>query len=115
MGMQASLAKMRELPDNTIVYSAHEYTQSNAKFALQVEPNNAALQQRVAHIEELRAAKQPTVPTIMSHEKATNPMLRWDAPEIQQAVGQTDALAVFTAVRKWKDTGKKPEAGAAGR
>jgi len=106
--MFASLQKLRALPDNTIVYCAHEYTTANSKFALEVEPNNSILLQRVQHMKALRDGGEPTVPTLIGHEKETNPFLRWDAPAVQAAVGVTDPEAVFTAVRKWKDTGKRP-------
>lgn len=107
--MQASLEKLRALPDETVIFSGHEYTTSNAKFALQVEPNNVALQERAAQVAALREAGEPTVPSLMGHEKATNPFLRWDTPEIQAATGHSDPPAVFTAVRRWKDTGKRPD------
>eukprot|EP00928_Gymnodinium_smaydae_P023884 TRINITY_DN1952_c0_g1_i1.p1 TRINITY_DN1952_c0_g1~~TRINITY_DN1952_c0_g1_i1.p1 ORF type:complete len:334 (-),score=39.27 TRINITY_DN1952_c0_g1_i1:149-1150(-) len=106
--MQVSLQKLRNLPDETIVYCAHEYTESNVKFALQVEPANKALHERAALVAELRSAGLPTVPSLMSHERATNPMLRWDAPAVQEATGEVEPKAVFTAVRRWKDTGKAP-------
>lgn len=108
--MQASLSKLRALPDETVVFCAHEYTTSNVKFALQVEPGNRALQERAAKVAELRAAGLPTVPTLLVHERATNPMLRWDADEVKSATGEVDPVAVFTAVRRWKDTGKAPSA-----
>lgn len=113
--MQVSLQKLRVLPDETVVYSGHEYTASNAKFALQVEPDNVALQERVALVEALRQAGEPTVPTLLAHEKATNPFLRWDVATVQAAVGKAEASAsdVFTAMRRWKDTGKRPADAAA--
>ncbi|CAJ1361050.1 unnamed protein product [Effrenium voratum] len=108
--MQASLQKLRDLPDETVVFCSHEYTKANVDFAVKVEPGNAALLARQAEVQKLRSADEPTVPTILGNEKATNPFLRWDAPEVQQAVGMTEAAAVFTAVRKWKDTGHRPQA-----
>mmetsp|Transcript_104661 Transcript_104661/g.293320 ORF Transcript_104661/g.293320 Transcript_104661/m.293320 type:complete len:356 (+) Transcript_104661:91-1158(+) len=110
--MQASLQKLRSLPGETVVYSAHEYTASNAKFALQVEPGNVDLQERVEQVTRLRAQGLPTVPTLLAHEWATNPMLRWDAPSVQAVVGKSDPVDVFTAVRRWKDTGKAPSSAA---
>lgn len=107
--MFASMQKLRALPDDTICYGAHEYTAANAKFCVQVDPNNAALQERDAQIKALRAEGRPTVPTLLGHEKVTNPFLRWDDSQIKAAVGLQDPLAVFTAVRRWKDTGKRPE------
>eukprot|EP00933_Yihiella_yeosuensis_P030313 TRINITY_DN23969_c0_g6_i1.p1 TRINITY_DN23969_c0_g6~~TRINITY_DN23969_c0_g6_i1.p1 ORF type:complete len:353 (-),score=71.80 TRINITY_DN23969_c0_g6_i1:176-1234(-) len=107
--MQASLGKLRNLPDETVVYCAHEYTNSNLQFALKVEPENEALRAREREIKQLRASGEPTVPTILGYEKATNPFLRWDVKEVQKAAGDLqDPAAVFTAIRKWKDTGKAP-------
>jgi hydroxyacylglutathione hydrolase len=103
----ASLTRLRDLPDETVVYCAHEYTTANAKFALSVEPGNALLQTRVGEIKELREKGLPTVPTTIKDEKATNPFLRCDvSEEIRQSVGvtTTDSSAeAFGKVRKAKD------------
>jgi len=108
--MQKSMDKLRDLPDDTVVFCAHEYTASNLDFALKVEPDNSALQERAEAIRSLRGSNAPTVPTLLQHEKATNPFLRWDAPAVQKAVGLPGggSEVVFEAVRRWKDTGKKP-------
>lgn len=74
--MHESLQKLAILPPETMVYSGHEYTLANAKFSLTIEPDNAALQVRVADVERLRAADLPTVPSLLSLELATNPFLR---------------------------------------
>lgn len=74
--MYASLAKLAALPDDTRVYCAHEYTLANGRFALTVEPGNPALQARMAAVEALRAQGEPTVPSRLAEEKATNPFLR---------------------------------------
>ncbi len=74
--MHESLQKLAVLPPDTMVYSGHEYTLGNAKFSLTIEPDNAALQVRVADVERLRAAGMPTVPSLLSLELATNPFLR---------------------------------------
>lgn len=74
--MSASLAKLMALPDATKVYCAHEYTQSNARFAVTAEPDNAALADRVIAIDALRAAGRPTVPSTIGLERATNPFTR---------------------------------------
>eukprot|EP00434_Breviolum_minutum_P001012 symbB.v1.2.000887.t1/scaffold51.1/size380723/6 len=108
--MQASLGKLRNLPDETLVFCSHEYTKSNADFAVKVEPQNSALLARHAAVQQMREAKVATVPTILKHEKATNPFLRWDVPEVQKAAGAQDAAQVFTAIRRWKDTGNPPVA-----
>ncbi len=74
--MYASLAKMTEWPDDTLICSGHEYTASNAKFALTVDPDNIALQSRARDIESARSEGRCTVPSLMSLERATNPFLR---------------------------------------
>ena len=78
--MFASLRKLAALPADTLVCCGHEYTQSNARFALTVEPGNAALQARAAEVDRLRAASEPTVPTHLGDELAANPFLR--APDV---------------------------------
>ncbi len=74
--MHRSLGRLMALPDATQVYCAHEYTQANAHFALTVEPGNAALAERAAWIDRLRAAGQPTVPSTIGLERSTNPFVR---------------------------------------
>ncbi len=74
--MWSSLERMAALPDDTTVYCGHEYTLSNAKFALHVDPGNAALRKRAAEVEVLRARGAPTLPTTIGLEKTTNPFLR---------------------------------------
>ena len=108
--MQASLARIAALPANTRVYCAHEYTQSNMKFSLAVEPDNAALRSRSAEVTRLRAAGTPTVPSTLGEELATNPFLRWDAPDVVAAARKfsgDDSLRtpvdVFAAIREWKN------------
>lgn len=103
--MNQSLHKLMALPDQTVVYCAHEYTQANAAFALTVEPDNAALQQRVQDIEKLRAAGQPTVPTSIGLERATNPFVRADSSELQAVLGLVGAneVEVFAETRRRKD------------
>ena len=93
------------LPDETIVYCAHEYTQANAAFALSVEPDNEALVARSAEIDRLRAAGTPTVPTTIGVEKATNPFLRPYSANLQATVGleNADLVDVFAETRKRKD------------
>lgn len=103
--MLNSLRKLLPLPDDTIIYCAHEYTEANARFALTVEPDNAELQERWTEIQTLRAAGKPTVPTTLGREKATNPFLRWDSPGLRRSLGLTDAdpVAVFAETRRRKD------------
>lgn len=103
--MWDSLQKLMALPDTTIVYSGHEYTTANGKFALSVEPNNADLVQRVADVAAARTRGEPTVPSSLALEKATNPFLRGHSAEIQTNMGLQDADAgtVFAKVRAAKD------------
>jgi hydroxyacylglutathione hydrolase len=103
--MWPSLQKLLALPDDTKVYCAHEYTQSNARFALTVEPGNGALQQRAREIDAARAAGRPTVPTTIGLEKATSPFVRPQSAEIRTRLGLEGAsdVAVFGAVRRAKD------------
>jgi hydroxyacylglutathione hydrolase len=103
--MWESLSKLAALPADTIVYSGHEYTASNAKFALTVEPENIALQARAADITAKRAAGVPTVPSTLAEELATNPFLRAHLPEANSAIGMESAtdVEVFAAIRKQKD------------
>lgn len=104
--MYRSLAKLAALPDETLVCSGHEYTASNAKFAATIEPENAALISRIEKIETARAQGRPTVPSLLSTERATNPFLRANSPEIQANLGLTgaDPVAVFTEIRRRKDS-----------
>jgi hydroxyacylglutathione hydrolase len=100
-----SLLKLRKLPDDTIVYCGHEYTLSNARFSVTVDPENQALKNRLSAIEKARSASQPTVPSKLGDEKATNPFLRADDPVVAAAVGMKgrDAGAVFTELRERKN------------
>jgi hydroxyacylglutathione hydrolase len=103
--MWESLQKLLELPDETLIYCAHEYTQSNAQFALTVEPDNADLRARNEDIEKLRAQGTPTIPTTMGLEKRTNPFLRPDSANLRETVGLKAAsdVEVFAEVRARKD------------
>lgn len=103
--MWTSLAKLKRLPDQTRVYCAHEYTQSNIRFALSVDAGNPALQARSRQVDALRADGKPTVPSTIAEERATNPFLRADEPTLARGVGlgSGDPVAVFAAVRKAKD------------
>jgi hydroxyacylglutathione hydrolase len=74
--MFANMQRLAALPDDTAVYCAHEYTLSNARFAVTVEPDNSALTKRLALVEAMRARGEPTVPTSIGAEKATNPFMR---------------------------------------
>lgn len=103
--MWRSLGKLRALPPETRVYCGHEYTQSNARFALTMEPANPALVARSRQVAALRAEGKPTVPGTMADEIATNPFLRADQPALQEAVGVPgDPVGTFAIIRRRKDT-----------
>lgn len=107
--MLNSLSKLADLPENTQVYCAHEYTQANLKFALTVEPKNEALIDYNKKVNQLRAKDQATIPTSIKTEKQINPFLRSKEPSIQTSAinfdGSTQAtsLGAFTTIRRWKD------------
>ena len=101
--MQPSLAKLRALPDDTRVWCAHEYTLSNLKFAASVDKENQALQDRLKQVITAREHNQPTIPSRLAQEKATNPFLRWDSPALQAVVNSQDPVTVFGRIREMKD------------
>lgn len=103
-----SLQRIARLPGSTLVYCAHEYTASNLRFASVCEPGNPDVQQRIQTTGQLRAANLSTIPSTIALELATNPFLRCSAPEIihtlqQHGLPHTSELAVFTALREWRD------------
>lgn len=101
--MVNSLSKLRSLPDNTRVWCAHEYTLSNLKFCVTVDPTNAALQDRYQEVKTLREQGTPSIPSLLTIEKATNPFLRWDQSAIQTMMGTTDSIESFARLRGKKD------------
>lgn len=103
--MWHSLQHIKNLPPQTRIYCAHEYTQANGRFALTLEPNNQALIERVREVGLLRKNGLPTVPSLLEQELATNPFLREDSLAIQQSVGRVGepVVDVFARVRKLKD------------
>lgn len=103
--MWQSLSKLARLPDETRVYFGHEYTLSNARFAVTVDPDNAALARRAAEIERLRADGAFTAPTTIGVEKETNPFLRAGDPAIRRHLGMEGAgdAEVFGEIRARKD------------
>lgn len=105
--MHESLSKLERLPADTSVYCGHEYTLSNARFALTVDPDNAELRDRAAEIEALRARGEATLPTTIGRELATNPFLRPNDPGIRRTLGMNDAsaAAVFAELRERKNRG----------
>ena len=103
--MWTSIQKLMALPDDTQIYCAHEYTQSNARFAVSVDPDNAELTQRAQQIDDARSRGEATVPTILGLEKATNPFLRPMAESLRATLGMANAddVAVFAETRSRKD------------
>jgi hydroxyacylglutathione hydrolase len=101
--MWTSLQKLAALPDDATLYCAHEYTQSNARFAISIDQDNAALRDRVAEVDRLRADDKPTVPMTLRREKATNPFLR--APLLKAAIAMPNAQdwEAFGEIRRRKD------------
>lgn len=103
--MWESLLKLRALPNDMRVYCGHEYTASNVKFALGIEPNNPALKARAEEVSKLRAANEPTVPTLIRDEKEANTFLRADVPAVAAAVGLAgkSPAEVFGELRERKN------------
>ena len=103
--MWQSIEKIAKLPPETMLYCGHEYTLANVKFAVTVEPGNQTLQTRRNAVEALRANGQPTLPTKLSDELATNPFIRAGSPEIRANLGLEDATdaEVFAEVRTRKN------------
>lgn len=105
--MWDSLSKLKSLPKDTKVYCGHEYTLSNAEFAIKIEPGNIDLQTRLVEIKEARSAMQPTLPSTIGAELKTNPFLRPDSTAIRTTLNMENAADedVFAAIRKRKDQG----------
>ncbi len=103
--MWTSLSKLMTLPDDTKIYCGHEYTESNGRFALTLEPGNQALKARMAQVAAARAAGKPTVPATLAVEKQTNPFLRPDQPEIRKSIGMETGgtVAAFGEIRERKN------------
>jgi hydroxyacylglutathione hydrolase len=103
--MWSSLSKLMRLKDDMRVYCGHEYTLSNGKFALTMEPGNAELQARMKDVEATRAKGAPTIPTTLGLEKRTNPFLRAASPEIRKILDMEKAsdAEVFGEMRRRKD------------
>jgi hydroxyacylglutathione hydrolase len=108
--MWDSLKLLRSLPNDTKIYCAHEYSESNAKFALAIDKNNESLKARASEILALRKAGKPTIPALLSDEKMSNPFLRADQESLRKALAKNglaaedaDAAAVFGMMRSAKD------------
>ena len=106
--MLESISRLNALPAQTLVCCTHEYTLSNLKFALEVEPGNKALQQYQRHCQALRDAKQPTLPSTLEQERQINPFLRSMVPAVAEAARRydgtlTEQQGVFACLRQWKN------------
>lgn len=106
--MLESLNRLAALPDETLVYCAHEYTEANLRFAMEVEPKNKIIANRSAVAAFQRLRGKPTVPSTIGEEKRTNPFLRCDHPGViasamAHGASGEDPLSVFTAIREWKN------------
>jgi hydroxyacylglutathione hydrolase len=104
--MYNSVSQFRSLPPETRLYCGHEYSQSNARFALSVEPGNKSLKQRAAEIDQLRAEGRMTCPSTIGEELAANPFLRTDSAEIRRnlAMETVSDAEVFAELRRRKDS-----------
>lgn len=104
--MWQSLQRIKQLPTDTKIYCAHEYTLSNSKFALSVDPSNTDLNRRTTEVEKLRATNTSTLPSTLSQELATNPFLRTNSISIRNElnISENDEIRIFTELRKLKDT-----------
>jgi len=103
--MWQSLLKLRGLPDDTRIYCGHEYTKANIRFAKSIDSGNSALNAREQEVEKLLAAHKPTIPSTIGEEKAANPFLRADVPEVAKSVGLAGqpAWKVFAEIRERKN------------
>lgn len=107
--MQASLARLKTLPDATRIYGGHEYTQKNLAFAQTVEPDNPAIDAAIRDVDAQRAEGRPSLPGTLAEERLINPFLRWDNDNVKAAASQhagrelTDPGEIFGVLRDWKD------------
>ena len=101
--MVNSISQLRQLPDRTRVWCAHEYTQNNLKFALTVDPDNSDLQNRYQTVQQSRSKGLATIPSWLGEEKKTNPFLRWDKAALQATAKTEDSAKVFARIRGMKD------------
>ena len=101
--MVNSISKLRQLPDRTRVWCAHEYTLSNLKFALTVDRDNQSLQARYESVQQSRSQGLATIPSLLGEEKQTNPFLRWDTPSLQAIAKIKEPARVFGRIRGMKD------------
>ncbi len=102
--MFASLRKLCSLPPETLVCCGHEYTENNLRFAQSLLPNDQAISDRLATVSAARERGEPTVPSSLAVELATNPFLRSDDPALQAALGLSDPEEVFAETRRRRDS-----------
>lgn len=100
----ASLERIRELPDDTLLYCAHEYTESNLRFALHADPDNRDLQAYASEVTDKRSRGLPTVPAQLGRERATNPFLRADSKDMMARWGGNTPVETFANLRRAKDS-----------
>jgi hydroxyacylglutathione hydrolase len=98
-----SIDRLRNLPDDTRIWCAHEYTLTNLKFAIAIDPTNVDLQQYAIEAKAMRDRGEPTVPTTIGREKRINPFLRWDAAAIRQAIDRPTPAETFAELRRLKE------------
>lgn len=101
--MFESLQKILRLPDETLVFCAHEYTLDNARFALSVDPNNMHLLNKIKKVQALREAQKPSIPTLLRDEKKSNPFLRVEDLPLPPSEKKLSAVEKFALVRQMKD------------
>ena len=107
--MISSLGRLMDLPDDTLVFSAHEYTLLNLKFAVEIEPKNPDIIQRIRDDKAKRERKQPTMPSTIGLEKKTNPFFRFMEPELQEQlislglISRRDPVDAFASMREWRN------------
>ncbi|MGE8179201.1 hydroxyacylglutathione hydrolase [Pseudomonas fluorescens] len=108
--MHHSLRRLAALPEDTLVYCTHEYTQSNLRFAAAVEPNNPDIAERLEKVSQLRESGGMSLPSTLAQEKLTNPFLRTGETSVKEKVDERNGRKnrapseVFAALRAWKDT-----------
>ncbi len=107
--MYQSLTRLKNLPDDTLVFCGHEYTQANLRFANMIEPNNPILLKRIKEVDMLRENHLPTVPAPLKVEKETNPFLRCDQTIIKNRIENhfkirfNNEVELFQYLREWKN------------
>jgi hydroxyacylglutathione hydrolase len=101
--MVDSLGKLKNLPDKTRLWCAHEYTLKNYQFAISVEPNNPVVQERYQQVQQARKEGKATVPSLLEEEKRSNPFLRWEDENLQTIAQTQDPVKTFGHLRSMKD------------